>query len=515
MSSHTENSIHQEETWRIAGAAIAALLLLTFVLYQQTVLYLIEAWNQLEAGDYGHGYLVLLISVYLIFYNRRELVALTPCPEYRAIWAVLIANMLWVVAALVDIEMLQTVGLLLLVLSMMWALLGTRVMQVLVFPVLYIGFAIPIWFPLAPLLQELTADVVFWVIRLMEIPALRIENMIVLPAGKLSIEENCAGLRYLLAALTLGALYAYLNYVTFRARLIIVLVSAGAAVLANLLRVFIVVRLGYTTDMQHPLISDHVMLGWYLFGGVVVVLLVIDTLLHRISLHSSNEAPNTVVYKQVLCNKVKSQFMVIIFASVLLVSTGSAIVFWKNNQPQSASYPAQIKLSLNVGEWSVMDGDEDDWVPQYRGAKDHKIVFQDKNNREIHLYLGMYLMQTQGEELINDLNRISDNKVWHIRYQRAKQYNVGGQQVLEQLLEKDDGAQRLVWYWYHVAGQDTVNKYHAKALQVLGLLNGKRQASIVAIATRLEDEPEFTREILSQFIVEMGPSLIRVIDDNK
>ena len=60
-----------------------------------------------------------------------------------------------------------------------------------------------------------------------------------------------------------------------------------------------------------------------------------------------------------------------------------------------------------------------------------------------------------------------------------------------------------------------MNKYHAKALQVLGLVNGKRQASVVAIAARLDGEPEYTRELLGRFAAEMGPSLIRVIDDNK
>ena len=507
--------LHPYDTWRVAGASITVLLLLIFFLYQGSILYLVEKWNQLEDGDYGHGYLVLLISGYLIFYNRRRLIALTPCPEYRAMLAIIVAGMVWMVAALVDIEILQVVGLLLMVLSVVWTLLGTKVTQILAFPVLYIGFAIPIWFPLAPLLQELTADIVFWAIRLIEMPALRIENMIVLPAGKLSIEEACAGMSYLLTALTLGALYGYLNYVRFSARLMILLVSSVAAILANLLRVFIVVYLAYISDMQHPLVSDHVMLGWYLFGAVVMVLLVIDTLLHRARLHNSNEEPEMVVYKQGPCSKVKSQFVAIVLMVVLLVSTGPAIIFWINSQAQSGDYPLQIKLSFNAGEWSIMDGIEDDWQPHYEGAIGHKIAFQDKSNRKINMYLGMYPVQAQGKELISDLNRISDSEIWHGRYQKAQIYNTGGRQVFEQLLEKNDGSQRLVWYWYHVGGQDTVNKYHAKALQVVGLFNGKRQASLVAIAAKLDGEPEYTREMLGQFAAEIEPSLIRVIDGNE
>jgi len=447
----------QRAVWRVEGVTITVVLLLMFVLYQQTILYVVGKWNQLEAGEYGHGYLVLLISAYLIFYNRRKLAALTPCPEYRAILAILAAGMIWLLAELVDVEMLQTIGLLLLLLSVIWTLLGTRVMRVLAFPILYIGFAIPVWSPLSPLLQELTADVVFWVVRILEIPALRIENMIVLPAGKLSIEEACSGLRYVLAALTLGTLFAYLNYESLQARLVVVLVSVGTAVLANILRVFIVVYLGYTTDMQHPLIFDHLMFGWYLFGGLIVALLGIDVLLHKFFLRRSNEVVDAAVYEPVLCNKKKSQFVVVVLATVLLVCAGPAFVFWNNSQQQVVRYPVQAYLSLNAGEWSVMDGKDDGWAPQYQGAIDHKLVFQDKNKHTISLYLGMYLVQTQGEELIYYKNKISDGKIWHIEYQRAKQYDTGEQQVLEQLLEKDDGAQRLVWYWYHVAGILLIN----------------------------------------------------------
>lgn len=507
------SSLNPREAWRVAGVSITVLLLLIFVLYQQTISYLIGIWNQLEVGEYGHGYLVLAISAYLIFYNRRRLVVLTPCPEYKAIMAIVIFSLLWLVAALVDIEMLQTAGLLLLVLSIVWTLLGTQIAKILVFPVLYIGFAIPIWFPLSPILQDLTADAVFWIIRVMEIPALRIENMIVLPAGKLSIEEACSGLRYFLAALTLGALYGYLNYVSFRARVFVLLVAVATAVLANMLRVFIVVYLAYKTDMQHPLVHDHLYLGWYIFAGLVAVLLVIDVQLQRNRLHSSSGATDTAVIKQAPCNKGKSQIMATILVAAIFVSAGPGFIFWITKQPQPEGYSVQLKLPATAGEWSVMNADRDDWTPQYRGAIAQKMAFHDKNNREIHLYLGIYPTQRQGEELINDLNKISDDKIWRIRYQKARLQNVGGQQALEQLLEKNDGSQLLVWYWYRVAGQDTVNKYQAKALQVLGLLKGIRQASIVAIATKPDAEPESARKILAQFAEDMGSSINMVIDD--
>jgi len=512
------NTTQPRDAWHVAVVALTALLGLTFFLYKSTVLYLVEKWNQLELGEYGHGYLVLLISAYLIFYNRHRLVDLSPYPEYRAIIAVLVSSMVWLTAALVDIEVLQAVGLLMQIMSIIWLLLGTQVLKVLSFPLFFISFAIPVWFPLSPILQGITADVVFWLIRLIEIPASRIDNMIVLPAGRLSIEEACSGLRYFLAALTLGTLFAYLNYSTFKARVIVVLVSVSAGVLANILRVFIVVYLGYTTDMQHPLITDHLMFGWYLFGGIVAVLLVIDAYLHRRRMYSSSDDTHGAVVTQSPCNHdscniVKSQFLIIILSCVLLVSAGPAVAYWMNNQSTSNTTPEQLKLASTIGEWSAMEADDDGWNPLYRGAINRKINFYNKNSHVIHVYLGIYPSQRQGEELINDLNRISDGKVWRAKYQSAKKVNNNnGQQVLEQLLEKNDGSQRLVWYWYHVAGHNTVNKYKAKALQALGLLQGVQQASIVALSTTLEGEPESTRLILGGFSSKLISSMNNVND---
>lgn len=83
-----------KQAWHFVGPSVVVLLLLTLVLYQHTVLYLTGLWNQLDVGEYAHGYLVLAISGYLIFNNRRALFALQPRPAYWAIPGVVAASML-------------------------------------------------------------------------------------------------------------------------------------------------------------------------------------------------------------------------------------------------------------------------------------------------------------------------------------------------------------------------------------------------------------------------------------
>ncbi len=494
-------------TWRIAGPSIVMLLALMLIFYQQTVLYLISLWDQIRIGEYAHGYLVLAISVSLVLSNRKTLSALQPCPEYRAAVVVVATSMLWMVSALVNVEALQAVALLLLLLSLVWAVLGNRVTWVLAFPILFIGFAIPVWFPVSPILQNLTADVVFWLVRILGIPALRVQDMIVLPAGTLSIEEACSGLRYLLAALTLGTLYAYMNYSSFRARLTVVLIAAGSAVLANIVRVFIVVYLGYSTEMRSPLVKHHLMLGWYLFGGLVVLLLLLDTYLYRTrslveqkksSAQAEPEIIALAVAEPAVCKTGLPYYFILIIGLGLVLSIAPIVVYWTSHQsPASSAVPV---LPAGVNGWSKTVAGNNGWMPVYHGAVNQKQAYQ-KNHRKVVLYVGYYPRQKQGVELINDLNHINNHTVWSVFYPRAHLQSMGNRPVLEQLLKRGVNNQRLVWYWYNVAGYITTNKYEAKMLQVLGLLTGKTWAYVTAVSTPVDGNIDSSRQVLKDFIL--------------
>lgn len=514
---HINNNLPRK--WIITSIAIFAFLVLILFLYQQTVLLLANLWSQLATGEYAHGYLVLAISLYLIVHNRRRLLELTPCPSYRALAAVAAASLLWLVAVLVDVNMVQTVALLLLILAVTWMVLGDQVSKTLVFPILFIAFALPIWFPLHPLLQELTADVVFWIIRLLEVPAFRQENMILLPSGTLSVTEACAGLRYLLAALTLGALYAYLNFEGFRARLIVVLISAFTAVLANIVRVFIVVYLAYVTEMRHPLVREHLMLGWYIFGGMVIVLLLVDARLSRIYRHTGDDVVDAATISEpgfqqsVTCNRGILSHLFVLLAGVMIVSLGPAAAYSIKNRSIQENLQVELRLPESMGGWIRQDEESDDWLPVYHGAETFKQIYR-KDDDKIVAYIGYYTAQQQGAELINELNRISNEEIWEISYPRAHLRNTNGHQVLEQLLEKNKGKQRLVWYWYSVSDHISTNRYEAKLLQILGLLTGRHQAFVFAAATDLKDNPEHARERLRGFVVAIEPALKNAINND-
>lgn len=489
--------------WAILGFGLA--LACSGFLYWETVSYLIKNWNQLELGEFSHGYLVCAISLFLVWRDRTALSSMDPEPDFWGLIPTLGAGILWFLATVVDIQLVQAFSLFLLLASLVRSTLGKAIFMRLIFPITFLIFAIPVWSFLLPMLQEFTTIVVYSSISAMGVPALLEGHVIRLPAGVFHIEEACSGLRYLLAGMTLSALYAYLNYSKPRSRIAVFALVASASILANLLRVFIVVYLGYRTDMQHPLVDDHLTLGWILFSILIVLLLIVDIKYHRAEPNpqavralpkhrkSPTRAPNP------------KRFALVFSALVLALTIGPAAAYWIQNEQHLAlnKTPSTLALPSNIGEWQGPLETNDDWSPKYQGVATETKGAYRKNGSQIHLYIGYYLSQSQGKELINDTNNITGDKAWRSAYSEIHPINVNKIPLLQTVLSSTRGQKRLVWYRYEVAGHSTNKDALAKLLQLWGMFTGHRYAAIIALAADYDDDIEKARTELGDFLKTM------------
>ncbi len=490
--------------WPRALLALGLLLLSSAVFYWQPLFYLLRRWSEFSEGDYGHGYLVVAISLYLVYLKRERLAALVPCPAYMPILLVLFASLLWLLAALVNVMIVQLVALPFILLGILWTIFGRQVARQLMFPVLFIFLAIPIWFPLGPFLQDLTADAAFGVIRLINVPAFLEENMIIVPAGALSVEESCGGQRYLLAALTLGTLYSYLNYTSMLARIVVIMVAAATAIVANIMRVVIVVYLGYATDMQHPMIADHMMLGWYLFGGLIAVLLFIDGALSRRFSFVDDGFVAEPAVSHTGCSVGCPSLPLPVFLLVAAVAAGPVAFYVMTPHQIDAT---TVSLGLPVGDegWKGPLVSSNNWHPVYTGAVTVRRDYQLEDSR-VSLYIAYYVHQQQGSELVNMSNKIAEMEDWSEVYAHPRSLKVNGRTVLEQRL-RHDKTERIVWYWYNIGGRVTVSRYAGKVLQLAGLVIGRPEAYLVAVSTQIKTDISASRQVLERFVLDMHKPL--------
>ena len=80
------------------------------------------------------------------------------------------------------------------------------------------------------------------------------------------------------------------------------------------------------------------------------------------------------------------------------------------------------------------------------------------------------------------------------------------------MLESSAGQRRLVWYWYCIGDNCTTNKYIGKVLQVLGLVAGKRDAYMIAIAQDIGSSVDDVRKVLDSFSKQIQLPLIRYVN---
>ena len=116
-----------------------------------------------------------------------------------------------------------------------------------------------------------------WFIRhgldILGVPAFIDGYVIEIPQGTFFVAEACAGLRFLIASIAFGCLYALMMYRSPVRRGLFILVSIIVPVVANGFRGMGIVYLGYLLGSAEAAAADHLIYGWIFFSAVILILI--------------------------------------------------------------------------------------------------------------------------------------------------------------------------------------------------------------------------------------------------
>jgi exosortase A len=186
------------------------LILLPLAAYWSTAVSIVEIWARSET--FAHGYLIVPISLWLAWQRRDRLQFMTPAPFWPALLPLAGCGMLWLLADLGEVQVIRQYAFVAMFPLTALAVLGWRMARVIAFPLLFLLLAVPVGDSLIEPLMTVTANFTVAALRLSGIPVLHEGNNFILPSGGWSVVEACSGLRYLIASLTAGVLYAYMTY---------------------------------------------------------------------------------------------------------------------------------------------------------------------------------------------------------------------------------------------------------------------------------------------------------------
>jgi len=261
-------------TWRTQrGLAICLCLSLLSlgVLFHQEVAAAVQTW--LDSTAYNHCFLVIPIAAYLAWDRRDTLRGVTPNPEPLLALVGIPIALVWLLAERLGIMEGRQLAAMSMAELLAFVVLGRRLWWLLAGPLLYLYFLVPFGDFLTPNLQDITTGLVRYGLELLQIPAYITGYTIEIPEGTFYIAEACAGLRFLIASIAFGTLYALLMYRGALRRTVFIAISIVVPIIANGMRAVGIIALGHLLGSAQAAATDHVLYGW-LFFSIVILLLI-------------------------------------------------------------------------------------------------------------------------------------------------------------------------------------------------------------------------------------------------
>ncbi|MFT7401509.1 MAG: exosortase, partial [Hydrogenophaga sp.] len=142
--------------WPQVLGFLLVLLLAILGLYHQTAAGMVAIWSR--SDTYAHGFVVPLISLWLIWRIRHRLAALAPQPAPLAWLLMLGAAGLWLAGDLVAVNSVTQFALVALLVLAVPAVLGWQLARAMAFPLGFLFFAVPFGDFLLPVFMDWTAD---------------------------------------------------------------------------------------------------------------------------------------------------------------------------------------------------------------------------------------------------------------------------------------------------------------------------------------------------------------------
>ncbi|RQO58699.1 exosortase A [Paucibacter sp. KBW04] len=394
--------------WRQALPGFVLALMGVLLLFRGTGLAMVEIWNRSET--FAHAFVVPPLSLWLIWRQRAVLAGLEPRPALSALLPLALVGLLWLLGELAAVNAATQFAFTAMLILVVPVTLGWAVARSLAFPLGFLFFAVPFGEFIMPQLMEWTADFTVAALRLTGVPVFREGLQFVIPSGSWSVVEACSGIRYLMASVMVGTLFAYLNYRSLKRRWIFVVVAAVLPLAANWMRAYLIVMLGHLSGNKLAAGADHLIYGWAFFGIVMFAMFMIGS---RWS--EPDPQPAAAVLKDGASPqqaKPLPAWLPWVSALLLLGLLALPQLMVARLEHSATTLPPQLSAAKLVGpDWQLRAEALPQFKPAFeQPAADLQASYARGDGAEVGLYLGYYRHQGFESKLISSNNVLVRSK---------------------------------------------------------------------------------------------------------
>src|SRR5574341_109363 len=253
-------------------------------IYLPVFVELVSDWE--KDPNYSHGFLVPLVSLFLLWKKRKELSQIQAKISRLGLGIITGGLFLLLVGTAGAEYFTVRLSFVLLLFGLVWYFSGSQMAKAASVPIWYLVLAIPvpyvIYFAVAFPLQIWATKITAVLLHLLGMPSIRQGNVIHLPGYSLEVVEACSGLRSLVSMLALSGVYAYLTQKTRLKKLILFLSAVPIALVANIFRISMTALGAYLISPKMAEDFLHELSGLVVFIVSFICLFIFGEILKRL-----------------------------------------------------------------------------------------------------------------------------------------------------------------------------------------------------------------------------------------
>ena len=471
---------------------LCALGLLVGLLFWPSTAVLYAQWTDFVNITFTHGWLILAVTLALIWRARREIARAPAQASPLALVALTVAILAWMICYRAGIQDLH----LTIYPAIFWlsaaAAFGWPLARLMLFPVAFFCFALPSWAQFGDLLQDFTVLAMRGFLGLTGPNAVIDGDVIHIPNGSFVIEEGCSGLHFMIVGLAVAALHGELRRDPWRTRVAELALMAALALLANWVRVYVVIEAGYLTEMRSYLVSvSHYWFGWAVFALALVAFFWLCTWFTPAS------GPAAAAAAAAADPGKPQPWARFALTVALLVALPGASLLLRRAHPAAPLDDAP--LVIDQPPWSARPPDKDSfWVPLFGGAdRDERVSMADARGGVVEVFRVSFLEQRQGAELVGESSSLLGG---HLRVRGEAL--VSSPQGSFRETEAADPTDRhsLIWSRYRIGGSAFVRPLASQLWYGLNATVSSPLSTLLALRAECRGDCEDARRRLRELL---------------
>jgi exosortase A len=490
--------------WRESVLVLALGIASILVLFQTTAATAVNLWAHSSA--YNYGYLIAPIAAYVAWHDRHRVSHLAPRPSWWGLAIAVPAAALWLASDLIGIDEGRHFALVGMFQALFLGVLGLQVYRQMLFPCLYLFLMVPSGEALLTPLQKLSHAGTVVLLHASRIPTYAEGMSIEVPHGSFLVEPGCAGLNFFLASLALALLFGKLTYRTFSARILCVVVALLTSVIANIVRIYLIIAITEWSHRRIAIADDHLLYGWGFFALIMLGMMWLGA-------QFEHRTPPEPVVDGTPAHPVPPRWGWAVASALAIIGiSATPVALAALTSGSTTEEPMHVALPNAFPLWTPDTAAT--WRPGFVLGDSDAMTSYNVNGHRVDVVVIAYRAQRDGREAAAAGNTPADGKMWEEIERHAVPTEVGDRPAHGiQAIIRSGERNRMVLAWYVSADCLTASRLVSKLCAARERLQGRTApGAYFAMSTDITESRETARRVLNDVAAALDVRIVMAAD---